>query len=91
MTDFLHDARLQALSGIAYGERPADILARLCLDFEKEVPGTRAGVTLLNRSLKLFEGGIFPSLDESYGEALKGIAVADTPGSCALAGSTATR
>ena len=53
--------------------------------FEANVPGTIAGVTIFYRTLRLFEHAIFPSLSPDYAAALQGIAVADKPGSCALA------
>ncbi len=61
------------------------MLAGLCLTFESNMPGTKAGVTILDPRLHTFEHAIFPSLSPEYAQALNGIAVADKPGSCALA------
>ena len=73
------------LSQMADGVPVRQILDKLCLLFEANVPGTKTGVTMLDRALKTFEDATFPSLSPKYAEALKGIQVADRPGSCALA------
>jgi GAF domain-containing protein len=85
MTTFIETARTEVLRRIAEGSPASDVLSDLCLAFETHVPGTKAGVTMLDRSLGTFESAIFPSLSPAYGDALKGIAVAGKPGSCALA------
>ncbi len=85
MSNILHEIRHEVLRQLASGMPAADILAGLCSAFEAEVPGLTAGVTILDRTSQLFEHAIFPSLSPAYGAALRGIAVADKPGSCALA------
>lgn len=85
VVEFLLSTQSSALSRIARGDHPAEIVANICRRFESEVPGTVAGVTMLNRTLQSFEGGIFPSLSADFGEALSGIEVAGCIGSCALA------
>lgn len=85
MPAFIDSTRTAIGESIAAGRPAAEILEQLCLAFELNVPGTKAGVTLLDQSLGTFESAIFPSLSPAYAEALKGIAVADKPGSCALA------
>nr|WP_283938513.1 GAF domain-containing protein [Sphingomonas alba] len=67
------------------GSAPDEILNDICLSFEANSPGARAGVTMLDPTLHTFENATFPSLSPEYARALQGIAVADKPGSCALA------
>lgn len=85
MSDFIDDVRSEVLRGVDEGRPAGEILDELCLGFELNVPGTKAGVTILDRTSRTFESATFPSLSPTYAEALSGIAVADTPGSCALA------
>ena len=85
MSEYAEAARTQVLRRMAEGGPATDILNELCLAFEANVPGTKAGVTILDRTLRSFESATFPSLAPTYAEALKGILVADKPGSCALA------
>ena len=85
MSAFIDSTRTAISRAITEGRAAFDILDELCLAFETSVPGTKAGVTILDRSLGTFESATFPSLAPTYAEALKGIAVADKPGSCALA------
>lgn len=73
------------LRNISHGESATNILRSVCLDAELRLPGTLVGVTILDRSSQVFEDAIFPLLSDQYAEALKGINVADKPGSCALA------
>jgi two-component sensor histidine kinase len=82
---FLNSVQAIGLEGMAHATPPSELLAELCRSFETHIPGTVAGVTILDRSLQIFEHGIFPSLSPTYGEALNGIEVAGRPGSCALA------
>ena len=77
--------RTEVQSAVEAHAPPGVILADLCRQFEQAHPETVAGVTMLDRGCLLFEDGIFPSLPNTYGQALRGIAVADRPGSCALA------
>lgn len=73
------------LGRVAKGDPPSEIFADICLDFEQAVPGTIAGVTILDRTAQVFQNAVFPSLPSEYAEALQGIEVADKPGTCALA------
>lgn len=77
--------RDKVLTRIAHGDSATAILADVCRHFEDSVRGTVAGVTMLDRSAQIFQQAVFPSLSDSYGEALQGIEVADKPGTCALA------
>lgn len=85
MSANIDSIRLQVLRKVAQGVAPSDILRDLCLAFEASVTGTVAGVTILDRTLRIFEHAIFPSLSPEYAAALRGVAVVDKPGSCALA------
>ena len=85
MSRVLEELRASTLVRIAECEPANDVLRDICVELEKRLPGTVVGVTMLDRTRQLFEHGIFPSLSEEYAKALKGIAVADKPGSCALA------
>ena len=85
MSAFIESTRSEVLHRLADGDSALDILNHMCRAFEINVPGTKAGVTILDQSRATFEVATFPSLPPTYAEALAGIAVADTPGSCALA------
>lgn len=85
MSTFIDSARTEVLRQLDEGTPVSEILEHLCLAFELSAPGTKAGVTILDRTLRTFDSAIFPSLSPAYADALKGIAVADKPGSCALA------
>ncbi len=85
MSTFIDSARTEVLRQLDQGMPVSEILEQLCLAFESNHPGTKAGITILDRTLRTFESAIFPSLSPAYAEALKGIAVADRPGSCAVA------
>lgn len=74
-----------ALTAMAHGDQPDAIIAAISLGFEKAVPGTICGVTMLDRTAQHFEHAVFPSLPAAYASALAGIKVEDRPGSCALA------
>jgi GAF domain-containing protein len=84
MHDFLKPIHERTLARIAHGDAAADIVEDVCRAFERLVGGI-AGVTILDHGSKVFESAVFPSLSADYGRALEGIAVADKPGSCALA------
>jgi len=78
--------QIEAQVGKVAAGAPADpVLAEVCKRFEMAHDGTIAGVTILDADRKVFEHAIFPSLADTYADALQGIAVADKPGSCALA------
>lgn len=85
MTKFIESVRAIALSGIAHSEPAADVLAAVCTELERHLPGTVVGVTILDRAAQIFEHAIFPSLSPAYAEALAGAVVAEKPGTCALA------
>lgn len=85
MSDFLSDLTDRTVDRMAGGDPALEILRDLCLSFERELPGSVVGVTILDRSAQVFEDAIFPSLADDYAAALRGILVADRPGSCALA------
>ena len=80
--DSLHGIVLER---VANGEPASEILSIVCLQFEEAVPGSIAGVTILDRTAQVFQHAVFPSLSNEYGEALQGIEVVDKPGTCALA------
>lgn len=73
------------LAMVARGDAIERVLGELSLGVEKLVPGAVAGVTIVDRAARVFEGAVFPSLDPAYAAALPGLRVADKPGSCALA------
>lgn len=85
MTASVDSVRKEVLDAISNGSPADQILKNICLAFERNFPETKAGVTMLDQSAQVFEGAIFPSLSTDYADALRGIAVADKPGSCALA------
>ena len=85
MADLLNSIRTDTLSRTVSGHPADEICKGICLAFEAHVPGTVAGVTILDRSAQVFDHAIFPSLADDYAVALRGILVADKPGSCALA------
>jgi two-component sensor histidine kinase len=83
--DPLGPTRIKVLERVAHGDPPSEILVDICRNFEEILPGTIAGVTILDRSAQVFQQAVFPSLSDEYGKALEGIEVADKPGTCALA------
>jgi GAF domain-containing protein len=85
MSECLTDLTARVLDRIAQGDCADAILSELCVSLERELPNSVVGVTVLDRTAQVFEHGIFPSLADDYAAALKGILVADKPGSCALA------
>ena len=85
MSEFLSQLTSRALDAMARRQGAAEILCDLCLSFERELPDSVVGVTILDRSAQVFEHAIFPSLADDYAAALTGILVSDKPGSCALA------
>ena len=85
MSDFLPDLAARTGDRMAGGDPAGAILRDVCLAFERELPRSVVGVTVLDRSAHAFEHAIFPSLSDDYAAALRGILVADKPGSCALA------
>lgn len=85
MSVVIDAVRDRVVQQIAHGSDPGEILEDLCRAYEAHSQGARAGVTILDQSLHTFEHALFPSLSPEYAKALQGIAVADKPGSCALA------
>jgi len=72
MSEFLSDLTSRVLDGIAHGGGADEVLVDLCLSFERELPESIVGVTILDRSARVFEHAIFPSLADDYAAALKG-------------------
>lgn len=85
MSDTLTAARMEIFGRLCTATPAPDILVPLCAAVEQAIPGAIAGVTVLDRSARMFESAVFPSVSTEYGEALRGIQVDDRPGSCALA------
>lgn len=85
MSAYLHKITSIVLDQVANGSPTLEILNEICTGLERELPGSIVGVTILDRTAQVFEQAVFPSLARDYAEALKGILVADKPGSCALA------
>jgi GAF domain-containing protein len=85
MSELPPDLAARVLDRLAQGAPADEILRDLCLSFERELPASVVGVTMLDRSAQVFEHAVFPSLADDYAAALEGILVADKPGSCALA------
>lgn len=84
MHDLLKPVHERTLLRIAHGDAATDVIEDVCRAFERLVGGI-AGVTILDHARQVFEHAVFPSLALDYGRALEGIAVADKPGTCALA------
>ena len=71
MSEALPDLAARVLDRLA-GREPADeILRDLCLSFERELPASVVGVTMLDRSAQVFEHAVFPSLADDYAAALE--------------------
>jgi two-component sensor histidine kinase len=86
------DRRVQLLEaqadvlGLTARNEPIDtVLAELCRRLEVLVPGSTAGVCILDRASRVFERSVFPSLEVTFAEGIKGARVAQRPGSCAVA------
>jgi GAF domain-containing protein len=85
MSGYLPDLTARLLDRMARGDAADAILSDLCISLERQLPNSVVGVTVLDGAAQVFEHGIFPSLADDYAAALKGLLVADKPGSCALA------
>lgn len=85
MSRQLEVLRATVLHQVAGGAPADDVLRSICTALQEHLAGTVVGVTMLDRTSKVFEQAIFPSLSDEYADALKGIKVMDRPGSCALA------
>ena len=81
----LLEARADVLELTARNEPIDTVLAELCRRLEGLVPGSTAGVCILDRASRVFERAVFPSLECTFAEGIKGARVAQRPGSCAVA------
>jgi len=81
----LLEARADVLELTARKEPIDTVLAELCRRLEVLVPGSTAGVCILDRASRVFERAVFPSLECTFAEGIKGARVAQRPGSCAVA------
>ena len=61
MLDPPEQIHLKTLARIANGDSPSEILADICLHFEKATSGTVARVTILDRMARVFQYAVFPS------------------------------
>ena len=84
-TDDFKALQIRILERLARGDSTDETLVDLSRSLEALIPGAIVGITVLDRAARMFETAFFPSLPESFAEALKGARVAERPGSCALA------
>lgn len=75
----------EILEMIVRSDTAEGALGELCARVEQLVPGAIAGITVLDRAAHTFERAIFPSLKATFANGVRGMRVADRPGSCALA------
>jgi hypothetical protein len=85
MGEFLTELTARTSAGMAQGRPATELLRDLSQTFERTLPASVVGVTILDPSGRSFEHAVFPSLDDDYAIALEGILVTDRPGSCARA------
>src|SRR5688572_419698 len=81
----LQQLTIETLDRIARGDATADTMIALCHGVERLIPGSTAGVCVLDRAAMVFERAYFPSLAPTFQDAIKGARVTDRPGSCAVA------
>ena len=81
----LQQLTIDTLDRIARGDATADTVIALCQGVERLIPGSTAGVCVLDRAAMVFERAYFPSLAPTFQDAIKGARVTDRPGSCAVA------
>src|SRR6266850_1438341 len=73
------------LEMIAKGDSPEQILEGACLLVEELASGSLCSILLLDASAKCLRHGAAPSLPRAYTEAIDGIAIGPTVGSCGTA------
>src|SRR5215467_5966424 len=73
----------KAVLEMIMAQRPlAQVLETLCLKIEEKSPGLICSVLLLEQSDGTFHGGIGPSLPKSYLDAVNGLKIGPSAGSC---------
>src|SRR3990167_8171359 len=73
------------LSMISTDQALPDILRTICLLAESQAPGTLCSVLLVDKEQKHLIHGATPSLPESFNQAVHGIAIGPSVGSCGTA------
>jgi len=74
-----------ALEMVGSGESLHDLLDRLMLELEKQLPGALCSVLLLDDNGINLRHGAAPSMPEAYNRLIDGIAIGPTVGSCGTA------
>ncbi len=76
---------------LAQGERLNTVLAEICESVEKRLPGTKAAIQLVAPSgNRLIHGGA-PSLPDSYNQAINGLQISPSSGTCGTAAALGER
>ena len=76
---------------LAQGERLNAVLAEICESVETRLPGTRAAIQLVAPSgNRLIHGGA-PSLPNSYNQAINGLQISPSSGTCGTAAALGER
>jgi PAS domain S-box-containing protein len=75
----------RVLEMVAKGDSLADILDRLCLLVEEQSPGVLASILLMDPNGKQLRHGGAPNLPKGYREAIDGIFIGPSVGSCGTA------
>ena len=68
----LQQLTIDTLDRIARGDATADTMIALCHGVERLIPGSTAGVCVLDRAAMVFERAYFPSLAPTFQDAIKG-------------------
>ena len=70
---------------LAKGDSLADILDNLCLLVEEQSPGVLASILLMDPNGKQLRHGAAPNLPKAYTDAIDGLAIGHSVGSCGSA------
>ena len=85
MSEALRAGQAEVLEMIAMGAPLGDVLTKLVLIIETQVPGLMASVLLLDEDGLHLRHGAAPSLPPEYTNAIDGVGIGDKVGSCATA------
>jgi PAS domain S-box-containing protein len=75
----------RVLEMAAKGDSLADILDKLCLLVEEQSPGVLASILLMDSNGKQLRHGAAPNLPKAYTDAIDGLAIGHSVGSCGSA------
>ncbi|MBW4588753.1 GAF domain-containing sensor histidine kinase [Aetokthonos hydrillicola Thurmond2011] len=75
----------QILEQVAFGVNLSDIFNNLCILLEQQLPGACCYILVLDEEKKRLLGGAAPSLPQKYTQAIDGLVISESCGSCGTA------